>query len=302
MNHFFRITCIAAFAVLTFSSHAQDTFRLFYLGGQSNMDGYGYVKDLPDSLNRQFENVYIFHGNTAADGATDGGLGIWEKLEPGHGVGAKATNKKNLLSERFGLELSLGAKLATLYPDDKIALIKYSKGGTSIDSLAADTFGCWEPDFRSKGGINQYDHFLATVNNALSTQDINGDGKADQIIPSGIFWMQGESDAHVLEIAQRYEYNLTRLMNLVRAAFRTDDLPVVIGKISDSNDPSRNYKVWKYGELVQHAQEQFVRKDAQAAIVRSTKHYGHSDPWHYRSEDYIDLGVEFGKVFERLSK
>lgn len=292
-----------AVAVLTgYSTIAQDTFRLFYLGGQSNMDGYGYVNDLPDSLNTKFDQVYIFHGNTAADGAMDGGIGVWEKLEPGHGVGAKATEKKNLLSERFGVELSLGAKLATLYPDDKIAFIKYSKGGTAIDSAAADKFGCWEPDFRGKGGINQYDHFLATANNALSTQDINGDGKNDRIIPTGIFWMQGESDAHVLEIAQRYEYNLTRLIHLIRAAFRTDDLPVVIGKISDSNDPSRNHKVWKYGELVQHAQEQFVRKDGNAAIVRSTKHYGHSDPWHYRSEDYIDLGVEFAKAYKSIIK
>ena len=45
--------------------------------------------------------------------------------------------------------------------------------------------------------------------------------------PAGILWMQGESDgALTAEIAARYENNLKRLMDLVRAGLRTDDLPV----------------------------------------------------------------------------
>jgi hypothetical protein len=30
---------------------------VFYLGGQSNMEGFGYVKNLPDSLNKKMKNV-----------------------------------------------------------------------------------------------------------------------------------------------------------------------------------------------------------------------------------------------------
>lgn len=33
----------------TSSAEAKD-YKLYYLGGQSNMDGFGYVKDLPDIL------------------------------------------------------------------------------------------------------------------------------------------------------------------------------------------------------------------------------------------------------------
>ena len=276
--------------------------RLFYLGGQSNMDGYGYNVDLPEYLNQEFENVWIFHGNIANDDHKDGGLGIWVKLKPGHGKGFYCDGKLNNLSDRFGVELSFAKKLQDLYPGEKIAIIKYSKGGTSIDSLAAENFGSWEPDYKGITGINQYDHFLATIRNAMAIKDIDKNGKDDLLIPSGIIWMQGESDAsHGEDIANRYFSNLKRLMDLMRAALWTDDLPVVLGKISDSwNDDDG--KVWDYGELVQYAQEKFAKTDGNAAIVRSTRYYKYSDPWHYDSKGYIDLGQRFAEAAYKLNK
>ena len=282
------------FPITVFS---QDTIKLFYLGGQSNMDGFGYNKDLPNSL-RTFENVWIFHGNPAADGEK-GGLGIWEKLQPGHGTGFSSDHIKNRLSNRFGMELSFAKKLRELYPYDKIAIIKYSRGGTSIDSIAPNN-GCWEPDYRNKKGINQYDHFLSTLNNAFKKSDIDKNGQKDILIPSGIIWMQGESDATKESVAKRYYKNLKRLMDLLRAAFRVDDLPIVIGKISDSHANTKG-KVWKYCELVQYAQEKFVEKDENAMIVRNTKYYKYSDAAHYNSQGYIDLGKRCAEALHKLT-
>ncbi|MBS3771452.1 MAG: sialate O-acetylesterase [Bacteroidales bacterium] len=278
-----------------------DTVRLFYLGGQSNMDGYGYNSELPDELNKTFEHVQIYHGNPAGDDQTNGGLGLWEELRPGHGTGFSSDGKENQLSDRFGVELSFAQKLQELYPNDEIALIKYSRGGTSIDSVAAEDFGCWEPDYRGKKGINQYDHFLKTVRHAMAVKDIDGDGREEHRVPSGIIWMQGESDAHVEAIAKRYYNNLKRLMDLMRAVFHVDDLPVVIGKISDSWDDDDG-KVWDYGELVQYAQEKFARTDECAAIVRTTRYYDYSDTWHYDSEGFIDLGKQFAEAVFRLNE
>jgi len=156
--------------------NSPDTIRLFYLGGQSNMDGYGYNTDLPESLNKVFESVWIFHGNPAEDGKDNGGLGSWSPLKPGHGVGFSSDGNKNKLSERFGVELSFGKRLQELYPNEKIAIVKYSRGGTSLDSLIS-AFGYWEPDQKANKGINQYDHFLATIKNAFNNHDINGNGK-----------------------------------------------------------------------------------------------------------------------------
>ncbi|HDR88208.1 MAG TPA: hypothetical protein ENN63_01085 [Bacteroidetes bacterium] len=277
-----------------------ETIRLVYLGGQSNMDGYGYIRDLPDSLNRVFENCWIFHGNPTPDGVPGGGAGIWAPLQPGHGAGFVSDGEVNRYSDRFGVELSLAARLQELYPGEKIALVKYSRGGTSIDSSGAAGYGCWEPDFGGAEGINQYDHFLATVRNALAKDDIDGNGVKDKLVPCGILWMQGESDAAFTEeIASRYHAHLTRLMDLIRAAFLTDDLPVVVGKISDSGLVPGG-KVWRHGELVQYAEEKYVLTDARAAIVRETKNYGYSDPYHYNSEGYIDLGRRFAEALVKL--
>ena len=296
-----QFTCLLIPIVTFCQIQKRDTIKVFYLGGQSNMDGYGYNSHLPDSLNQEFNDVFIFHGNSAPDGNTDGGLGIWEILKPGHGTNFSSTSNKAMLSDRFGIELSFAKKLQRLYPNEKIALIKYSRGGTSIDSLAATQFGSWEPDYNGNTGINQYDHFLNTVKSALSIADIDGDGQKDVLVPYGIIWMQGEADAsHTEHIANNYYHNLKRLMDLMRASFLKDDLPVVIGKISDSwND--KDGKVWDYGDLVEYAQEKYAKNDKKAAIIRNTRYYKYSDPWHYDSQGYIDLGEKFAEAIFKLN-
>jgi len=280
----------------------KDTFMLFYLGGQSNMDGFGYSKDLSASYQGDMKDCWIFTGNPAPDGDNSGGLGRWEVLRPGHGVGFSSDGKISRYSERFGIELSFASALKRQYPSKKIALIKYSRGGTSIDSLAAADFGCWDADFRGKGGINQYDHFLTTIRHANAERDINMDGKDDIIISCGILWMQGESDATISEqVARNYSAGLKKTIDLIRAALHTDDLPVVIGRISDSRRNAAQ-KVWAYGELIQYAQEQFVKNDHRAAIVRDTEWYKYSDPWHYDSEGYLKLGEAFAREMVKLLK
>lgn len=274
-------------------------YDLYYLGGQSNMDGYGYVSELPSELNQPVEGVMIFHGNTLPDGGEVGGKGIWATLQPGHGVGIQSDGKSNKYSDRFGVEITFAKKLKEMRPNRNIAIIKYSRGGTSIamDASAASRFGCWDADF---DGVNQYDHFLATVRYALSHPDIDGDGEADTLNPAGILWMQGESDANEEEVAKRYEANLKRLMDLIRAALREDDLPVVIGRISDSGIEEDDGKVWDYGKIVRQAQADFVTKDAAAALVTSTDGYSYSDKWHYDTAGYIDFGKQFAEKMNAL--
>ncbi len=280
-----------------------ETYHVYYLGGQSNMDGYGYVRELPADLKGPVKGVYIFHGNPQPDGVAVDGRGVWAELQPGHGVGFSSDGKKNKYSERFGVELTLAKRLLELAPDRKIAFIKYSRGGTSIDETAARFFGSWEADFTggpaAYSGVNQYDHFLGALRNAFAPQDIDGDGADDTLIPAGIAWMQGESDAATAQVAKRYGRNLKRLMDLIRAALRVDDLPIAIGRISDSGQDDDG-RVWNYGNVVRAAQQDFVDSDAAAAIVTSTDNYGHSDPYHYDTAGYIDFGKQFAEALHPL--
>jgi hypothetical protein len=296
------ILLFIAMPLLLLAQQKKDTIRVFYLGGQSNMEGFGYVKELPDSLNKKNKNVFIYQGNPVVDNDENGGLGKWDILQPGHGTGFSSDGSVNQLSDRFGVELSLAERLQELYPNQKLAFIKYARNGSSLDSVGTASFGAWEPDFKSGKGINQYDYFLRTVNNALAVKDINGDGIEDVLIPSGIIWMQGESDADKTElIANQYFSNLKRLMELMRATFRNNDLPIVIGKISDSGDDVDG-KVWEFGELVQYCQEKFAKSQPNVAIVRSTQNYKYTDRYHYDNKGYIDLGKQFANAIFFLNK
>ncbi len=279
-------------------------YKLYILAGQSNMTGYGYVKDLPVDLQRKNKNVMIYEGSSMLDFHHALGLGIWAELQPGHGEGFKSDGKENFYSDRFGPELSFGKRISELYKDSGIAIVKYSRNGSSIDASSAGIFGCWEPDFIDSNGINQYDHFLATLRNALAVKDIDGDGEEDELIPNGIIWMQGESDAtNTYQVAKHYSANLKKLISLIRASLRKDNIPVVVGRISDSQKgDNENGKVWKFGDIIRYEQEYFVKHDINAALIISTDNYNYSDKWHYDSDGFIDLGRKFAEAIYQLNK
>ena len=280
-------------------------FDLYYLGGQSNMEGFGRVDELPDELSGELSGVFIFQSTPKKDQVAATGDGIWAVFRPGHGTGFRCEQGMNRYSDRFGLEVSLAHALKKKHPDRNIAIIKYARNGSSIASQAAANWGCWEPDFNATDGehrdINQYDHFLATVRHAFADTDLDDDGEPDRLVPKGIAWMQGESDATNEATSQQYEANLKRLVDLFRAALRVDDLPVVIGRISDSGNAPEG-TVWKHGEAVRAAQQTVAEHDVNAVLVTSTDEYDYSDPWHYDSTGYVDLGRKFAEAFDQFSK
>lgn len=282
------------------SAQAAD-YQLYYLGGQSNMHGHGFVNELPEDVAVRSDRVRIFMGNPAFDEETDGGLGIWAPLEPGFGTGFQSDGEANTLGPLFGPELAFGQTLQREQPEQRIAIVKYALGGSG---LARDIgFGDWYVDFADGNRINQYDHALATIRNATAHVDIDGDGEPDRLMPAGIVWMQGETDAGDLASAQQYQANLKRMMNLLRAALRTDDLPVVIGRITDSGR-AEDGSMMDYIGIVQEAQEAFVEADECAAYVTVTDEldYPPTDDWHYTSEGFLRLGEAFADAVIELQE
>lgn len=275
------------------------TYKVYYLGGQSNMEGFGENSDLPAQYRTPLTTVPIFQGNPVADFKPHGGVGLWEVLQPGFGRQFSATPQANQRSDYFGPELSFGHRIATLHPQHNVALIKYALGGSALGYGVGNN---WYPDYRRGNGINQYDHFLTTLREAFAARDIDGDGEPDTLEPAGIIWMQGESDAYDSEItAKRYSDNLKNIVALFRAALRKPDLPVVLGKITDSGmDPEDGLRM-NWGSVVQQAQLNFVEQDSCAALVTITEHFTHlNDGWHYTSEDYLTLGNAFAERITQL--
>jgi len=287
---------IVTFFILSCNKSQPDIWNLYFLGGQSNMDGYGYNNKLPNSHKGKISDSMIFDGNRINDGKSGGGIGIWADLKPGHGVGFKTDGNTNNLSNRFGCELSF-AKYISDY-GEKVAIIKYSFGGTALFPGAG--YGNWDPDYELN---NHYDNALTTVKNAFDIRDINSDGREDLLIPKGIIWMQGESDAeHSKMSADSYYDNLKRLMDLFRATLRDNNLPIVIGKINDSNMAEENQPTQPYIATVHLAQKQFTDSDSCASYVSETGNYNFSDPWHYDSKGFLEMGEAFARAVLRLEK
>jgi len=275
------------------------TYELYFLGGQSNMVGYGHVAELPVDLNHTVDRVMIFEGRSAFDGDPNGGAGVWAPLRPGFGNGFTTDGRNIHLSDRFGPELSFGLALSSNQPDASIALVKYALGGSR---LAPGVGGRnWHPTIRDGHRINQFDHALKTLRNALSDRDIDGDGIRDKLIPAGIVWMQGESDADDSQAAaEAYEENLVQLVQSLRAALGDENLPVVIGKITDSG-MADDGSVMDYIDLVQQAQVSFAAADHCAELVSETDDLSYRDDrYHYDTEGFIRLGKAFAEAILRL--
>lgn len=299
---FIGLSCLlsAACASLAGAEQGPKTYHVYFMGGQSNMDGFGYNSDLPDALLAGDDTIPIYHGKTVVDGEDGGGVGLWTFIRPGHGIGFDTDGVSNQYSDRFGPELSFAMRIQQIRADEHAAILKFSRGGTGlIDGVSG--YGSWDPEYRSGNARNQYDNALTAIQTAISARDIDGDGYDDVLIPAGILWMQGEADAHSnVSAAVNYRANLSRLMDLLRAALRADDLPVVIGRIQDSGDTPET-QVMAYADIVQAAQASFATGDACADIVTISEDFTFlPDGWHYVSADYIALGEAFAEKMNGL--
>lgn len=287
-------------AAMVAASAPGHVYKVYFLGGQSNMEGFGFENDLPADLREPYDYVPIFHGKTVEDGKPDGGVGIWATLRPGHGMGFDTDGSINTYSDRFGPELTFGREISRAFPAERVALIKYTRGGTGlIDGVSG--FGSWDPDYAAGKGRNQYDNALTTIGEALRSRDVDGDGRIDTLVPAGIVWMQGEADAFdSVPASSNYATNLARLVGLLRAALHDDDLPIVIGRIRDSGDTAET-RVMKFSPEVRAQQAVFVERDRCAALVTVSDDFGFlPDGWHYLSRDYLVLGQAFAESMAKL--
>lgn len=304
MNKFLRIIFLLGVVLLSAAcakGGKPTTYKLYYLGGQSNMEGFGFNDQLPAGAGAESQNVMIFAGQMALDNETHGGVGTWQALQPGFGTGFKTDGQTNRLSGRFGPELLFGQTLLQRAPGTKVAIVKYALGGSGLADGVG--YGNWHPDFSDGAGLNQYDHALKTLRNAFAQPDIDGDGVVDRLIPSGIVWMQGEADAFDSQAAaDEYRANIERLMGLLRAALRVDDLPLVVGKITDSG-MADDGTVMDYIDTVQEAQRDFVASDVCAAFVTVTDDLAYlDDGWHYDTEGFVRLGTAFADAMTELEQ
>lgn len=215
MQH--TLLSLSCFALLTtLAACAATQFDVYLLAGQSNMDGRGQAKDLSDDQRRPSEKGAIFYRNPPI--STEG----WMPLVPGFSI-PPGYKKKTLPSPTFGPEIGFAAAMTKAQPGRRFALIKSSKGGTS---LSKD----WNPGAKGQPDTQGpcYRNCLETV--ALATKALTNDGST--LTWRGVLWHQGESDAG--SATEVYQRRLTDFIARLRDDLGHPNLPVVIGEVFDN--------------------------------------------------------------------
>jgi hypothetical protein len=232
------------------------TTKVFLLAGQSNMVGWCSNSGLPPELQQPRPDIQIYWG------------GVWTYLRPGLGGD----------SSYFGPEITLCRDIVDAQAGEDIVFVKYAVSGTSL----------WN-DWRATDGV-QYISFMNAVDNALLSVS------EPEIV--GMLWMQGESDAYpphsTLEHAQEYQQNLTNFIQHVRTDLGIPDLPVVIGRISQSS-------VWTWRDIVRQAQVNVSQTVPNTAIFTTDDLPLLTDNMHYNASGTATLGRRFAGAANTLT-
>ena len=210
-------------SVTTFAAAVQaQQVKVYILSGQSNMDGRGRRSELVGELAKWTKpraDVRIAYSNSDRRGpyATDG----FVLLEPGYSV-PPGTKARKLPGDTFGPEVSFGRAIADARPGERIVLIKFSEGGTSLHND-------WMPDKEK----SLYPQFLAFVRQSMKSLTDAGD--SPQL--AGMIWHQGESDASLPE--GEYQKLLIQFIARVRSDLESPQLPFIIGEVYDNGHRDR---------------------------------------------------------------
>ena len=182
---------------------------VFLIGGQSNATGQGYVRNIPATF-KVDTTVWFYYSRFLNQGEGGGQL--------------TALCQASETKDKFGVELSLGTKLQSLYPERRIALIKHALSGSNL-------YKQWNPGNRS-GDVRgeEYVKFVETVKNALV--DLKKQGYRPII--RAMVWQQGEADARDIagmDQSRRYGPNLKNFIEQVRKEFGCEDMLFVYGTV-----------------------------------------------------------------------
>lgn len=273
---------------------------LILMAGQSNMDGMGWSDWLPESLNRQQADRWIYSPTRQKDGYSPDRFCRWYPLEPGFGYGVQHSRNGVHLSDRFGVELTFSERMRELRPDLSLALIKVAKGGSSLCPDPPSDWGTWDPGLTDRGVQNQF-HYLEHAMRHARSLPIPETDKTVSSRPSLFIWIQGESDAAFgKEIATEYEWRLRAFLKRIRLLAADPVLPVLLVEVTTLGRLENGKPSMPWAEMINRAQEQVAGEEPNTHRISLPKPHKLQDPWHYDSTTLQALGERLAEVADTV--
>ena len=255
--------------------------KVILLMGQSNATGVGHVQYLQQNTTPEqyakyesgFDSVFI---NYSVDNNTNSSNGEFVNVDLGCSANAAI----------FGPEVGMAEKLSEAWGEENVIILKYTYSGTSLYSQ-------WLAD-GERGSIYQAMHqFVDTYMQALRNKGYDARLGA-------ICWMQGESDAILPHVANRYYQAQSNFVSYLREDFaeyaEQGGICFIDAGISDSS-------CWPLYQTVNKAKERMA-SDSKLNYYFSTvdaKLTYHLEPVespdlaHYDSLSTLKLGHLFGE-------
>ena len=303
----------SAYAFLDKHLKPSNTLRVFWLAGQSNMQGQGVVDfDHPKHYNGGrgiLKNVMKTPGHADRYRHIVDANGDWivrddvfvryqtkEELKTGGlSIGFTGYGGKH----HIGPEFQLGHLAGEAF-DEPVLLIKTAWGGKSIHK-----------DFRppSAGGTTGefYTKMLAEYREALAKlgDEFPHLAKRKPVL-GGFVWFQGWNDMFNDDARNDYQANLVHLINDIRKEVGQPDLPVVIGELG--NDGPDVGKPMLAIRAAQKAAAEalgpytvFVPTTQFARPAKESPNVSHGHHWYGNAESYFLIGDALGQALLKLN-
>ena len=270
----------ALFAARNTAPEEPVDYDVYLIGGQSNADGRGVTSELTGPLavwNAEQPDVRIFYVNPLNEDPVNPSYNTgWTTLRPG--LAAAPGFSGMLPSLNFGLELSFARTLADRSPDRRIALIKVTKGGTS---LSTD----WNPaasgNFMWRAATNFVPQALATLTNAQDTVTLKG-----------MIWHQGESDGSNVDFSS----DLGLFLASTRALVGDLAFPMALGELEQhvsSPDTDRS--------ALNATMTAVSEADPFTGMASSTNLLTR-DGVHFDTEGVIEFGIRYANLIQDIDE
>ena len=252
---------------LLFSSHLAlaDEIDLHVMGGQSNMQGWrSDARDYPADP-RHLDSTIPFYYEAVDYASTNH---QWETL---HSQGG------HFALGHFGPEVTFARSIKNY--GFKPAIFKFSFGSSSLETV-------WKGP--GQGGL--YDRMIRELQHSIKLLQQQG----HQVTIRSFTWIQGETDASNDDLANRYYYNLRRLLHHFRHNIaRNPKLPVILGV--DEQHP-----LVKQRPQVVAAQQKLAAEDTNIAYT-SMLGLEKSDVTHLTANGVIQHGHRLFKAYLQLA-
>lgn len=250
----YRNTLVVLF-FLVLSSNLQARELVFVLAGQSNMVGQGKASELSPTYRRVPNNVEYYYN------------------------GYKAPLNR---FKHFGPEIGFAHEISRHFPRDKIKLIKFAVGGTSLFA--------WDPTWNAaKARSTRNTSAGPLFNKLIKTVNIQFDGKSSEL--AGVLWMQGETDAKYLTAAKQYAGNLNRFINALRSKLLSPNSLFIMGSVN----PPLN--LFPSTPIVQQAQKVSASRIRNIRLVKTDDLGKRNDHLHYNTAGQLELGKRFARAY-----